>query len=349
MLAQALVATLALGSSDDPVRLVAIASAGDAITGRATLDITLDEDDFDLLIDGEARPARGRPRTLSIAQDVRWTDELLSVEGGKPLALERRFDAARGKAAMTSLDERYEESSAWSWLDERAVAFRWDPDEERFDRAFTLDRTDDVEGALDGLAALVDLSDLLPKDVVEVGESWRVDASALARTLAPLGRAPSPLGESKLIDFGAWASLFGGRIPPVPSAWWDAPAYEGAEGSVVLSLTEVDAEGLARIEVEAEVTFVCDLAPWLMTLPWSERWEADFGSVVVETEVAGQGVLTWDVDGGRAASWSFEGDLDLAMDAALQVMIGYRTDVSARREGSGTVRAAIELERAPSD
>lgn len=325
-----------------PLALVALGSIAadelrfDVESGTRVTKTFRDQTEWTLeLIDIEVG---GEPVSMDLPECTgttkRWlelTDEYVETDDGRIDSLRRSFESLGSESVFEVEDMGTRRCACASELEGTTVLFRRDGDE--FERSF------DGAGAdlelLRGLEADVDLLGFLPRQAVEPGDSWEVEAEDLARLIGAGGQLaflPSEADEgdaeeiptqyilaNALFNLGEAASSFTGE---------GTATYAGR-----------DDDGLARIEVELELKADVD-----RTRRFQTYLEHEMDDVVTDDlelgfaiELTGQGVVVWNPKAGRAES------AELELDFSMTTRVAWR-EPSVRIDGEPALFAAdIEL------
>jgi hypothetical protein len=197
---------------------------------------------YELKLEEISVEVNGQPMEVEGEMEIRDSlhivvdDEIVKVGDGRPAKLVRDYETLSGETTESSEgeDTTRERSSA---LEGKKVAFTWDSDEERYDVAFAGGEGDG--SLLEGLQEDMDLRAFLPSGEVDDGDSWDVDAAAMATLLRPGGEVKLKIseGQDPANEMGAeFAENLSGDV---------TATYRGTR--------EVDGVQLAVIEIEAKV------------------------------------------------------------------------------------------------
>mgnify|MGYP001792932053 CR=1 FL=1 len=342
--------TLALSSLREEVELVARPAEGDAVEGRTRLRLAVEERDVTFHVDGAPGTEADRRRAFLVTRDLRWQDSLAEIDGGRVLTLDRTFGDLVGGSTLAGLDETFREPTGTSPLDGATVRFGWNDREGSYD--VELDQGPDVdadeeERVLATLAPIVDFAGLLPEGPVEVDATWEAEPAALGAALAPLGFVEIDFEGQRLVALGSYTGFTAPGLPPIPERWWGAPAFdawdEGGRVDVTVGASETrDGRRVARLDVEANVRARGDVGPWLERFR-GPRVEIEVERLAVETRLEGEGTLEWDVDAGRAIAWTFEGRIELDLDAKWALQERNRYELDALRSMEGRLETSTTL------
>jgi hypothetical protein len=196
---------------------------------------------YELKLEEISVEVNGQPMEVEGEMEIRDSlhivvnDEIVKLGDGRPAKLVRDYETLSGETTESSdgEDRTRERSSA---LEGKKVAFTWDSDEERYDVAFAGGEGDG--SLLEGLQEDMDLRAFLPTGEVAAGDSWDVDAAALAVVLRPGGDAKLKVAEGAdpANEMGELSKNLSGDV---------TAAYRGTR--------EVDGVELAVIAIEAKV------------------------------------------------------------------------------------------------
>jgi len=186
---------------------------------------------------------------------------------------------------------------------------------------------------------------LLPKDEVKVGDEWDVEVAGLASVIAPGGElkikpadkpeAESPMGMGDMGGMGAISDWLGDALSGKAKAKFTGMRDVGGHSYAVISL-EIKVKGskdlteLVKAEVEKNA---------------KEGMTMETESVDVEFEIAGEGELLWDIEGGHAHSFDFSGPSSARMDIGMKVEVGgQKLEIEQGMELSGTMTLKFAIE-----
>lgn len=278
---------------------------------RFEVALEMEVDEGSIRVDGgttkfETRLPAGMNASVECDLAVRDTYESMSAQ--RPLSLLRRFDGL--ELAWRAGGEDVE-SDALEEHRDASVRFRWNEKEQRYDASF-----DQIDGEGEMLAWFredADLRGLLPARAVEVGASWNVERSALAEVLLPalsldvLRQASAQLQDDETLAALASALCDLGKGIETECTW--------------RGVSTIDGKRLGRIDVEVRGKPKADLAAALAKVLDGED-ELRPREVEIALEIDGRGELWWDMDGGHFARFDLKSDLELSLDAEVEVAAG---------------------------
>ena len=195
-----------------------------------------------LTVDGQEIEGEETPEwRIDYSERVAVTDRIGDLGAGVPLELERTFDELWTEVRHAGeVFEEEESSRSSSPLEGVTVRFLWDEDEER--HAVESEEELDEE-LLGGLVEDMDLRAFLPADEVAEGDTWEAGPRAFLDYMWPGGQLGFRDDEE----------------PDELDGELNRALYENAEGTTVVTFTEVREEEDLRlavlhleIEVEAE-------------------------------------------------------------------------------------------------
>ena len=310
-------------------------------------DFSLDE--FSAIVDGQDLGAMlgSMEMNIEVENTITVTDTYVSSNGGRPEKLKRSFDSLEGLTTVsmqTDFGGEDQDMSSESDLEGLTVVFTWDDEEEAYDVA--LEGEDDDEELLEGLVEDMDLRVFLPPGEVAVDDTWEVDLKLLDDVAFPGGDlkilpedAEEEGPESEIFD-----EIFGEDF--------DEYLEDLLEGSCVCTYKGIsEEEGLAEIHVAIEIGSAADLTEMLTQI--IEGLADEFGEEVpVTIELAdlnldfeGEGVLMWDLEQGRMASFELNADMIVAADLGFTgEMDGNSQSAELSVEMSGTYEYTVETE-----
>jgi hypothetical protein len=273
------------------------------------------------------------------------TDELRAVGDGRVDELLRTYEtiSAATEIGLTvnGMDESRRVESG-SELEETAVLFKWNAEEESYDRSFEEGETGDAE-MLARLDADLEFTGLLPPGEVGEGDTWDVPAQALRALLVPggdLSLVPLELEEGGL--------LLDDRMLLVASLLSVGGGADSIEGEVKATYRGVEEAGgrkLARIELAMDVVLAADHTARLLRSAEEVDFE-DPGELASRTEIDGEVQVTWDLAGGHVAGVSTDADVALTFEILYEEGIeDFTFEIEGTFELSGTTRIELVVER----
>ncbi|MFT6714102.1 MAG: hypothetical protein ACJAVJ_001384 [Planctomycetota bacterium] len=124
--------------------------------------------------------------TITSNEVIVLTDSYDAVDEGRPTKLTRVFDElTRSRVQVTEEDEMNIEET--SELEGLSVTFLWDEDESAYIASFTDEDESADEDLLAELFGDADMLGFLPRDEVEVGDTWSVELDDYRRLFSPSG------------------------------------------------------------------------------------------------------------------------------------------------------------------
>ena len=242
--------------------------------------------DLEYYVDGEPVEDAGElpDYSMHFLERIAVSDELQTVEDGRPTALKRTFDELLQETTSASGDKE-QETKAGSALEGRCVRFTWNADDEEYEIA-AADEEELDEDLAAGLLEDMDLRLVLPSGEVEPGDEWELDPELYLAFMWPGG----------LLDF---------RDEGQEEA--DAQAREMSQQTIerlegkgharLEELREEDGQRLAVIHVELEITTGSSGV---------QGQEENDIRVEVEITRTVEGTILWDLEHGHAHSAELE-------------------------------------------
>jgi|GEM_PF-4159781 len=300
-----------------------------------------------LVVDGEYEEVDVRIDAESTARLV-VAETYGGTAAGRPLRLDRSFEAVGGSASADSRTEILGggavEVERASPLEGRSVRFEREPGDADFTARFT-DTTEPPSEAdralLDGLDADLDLLDWLPSGDLAVGDGWEVETEALVRALRPggdLALAPTdPDRAERLEAFGAGGGLV--DLLGTPS---------GTIQGRLAELTGPAGARTARLEYTIDVRFLRELDgdAWPAFTDPRPPGEDEVAVEVERTRLdglvdRGTATLVWDLEARRFAGFELDLVVDLAAEQDLVLRLG-RSELAVGMELSWTLTQRLE-------
>ena len=163
---------------------------GSKITRTISVTSHLVSESVKVLVDGEEQPVPEGDGFLTVdgTNDIVVTDEFVKMGKGRPQELHRTFEKLAGSQKQTLRDseEGSQEKEQESGLVDKAVVFKWNESDEKYDRSFGEDGGD--EDLLKDLDEDMDLRRFLPESTkADEGSSWTVQGEAANAFLFPGG------------------------------------------------------------------------------------------------------------------------------------------------------------------
>ncbi len=329
----ALTLLLPLGLAGDPVAFAP--DEGTSLTKTFTSEFLVELDDLSVAMGGqEIDPSMMGDPEVSFALNLETivTDEYVAVAGGRPTQLVRSYDTISGEMeveAMAGGEGETESSSASSRLEGQKVAFKWDADEGEYTIEFADEEGD--SDLLEGLEEDMDLRFLLPEGEVSEGDTWSVDADALANIIAPGGDLGMEPEEGD-----------GDEMPEEMSDAIDDMLRELFTGEATATYLGERADGLVAIGLTVEVDSSLDVADMIGSAIADESDEVDIDMADVQVYFEGEGELLWNMDAGHLHAFELSGDATFELDVEVtQEMMG---SLEASLELSGSMSFAVASE-----
>ncbi len=274
------------GSSGEPVRIAFAPEEGTTLARTFEARADYHMADLQLSVDGNPiEQPEGLPESsLAFLERISVSDEIRSLEEGRPTELVRTFDELLQESTQPQGDEEVETTSG-SPLEGRSVRFTWDAEDETY-RVESADDEELDEDLRDGLAEDMDLRAVLPAEEVEPGDEWEIGAELYLAFMWPAG----------LLDFHDE----GTEEADEQDREMNRETIERLEGKGTARFEELrEEEGLrlAAIHVELEITTGCD-------------GELEEGALQVEVEIERtiEGTILWDLEHGHVHSAELQAD-----------------------------------------
>ncbi|MCB9882984.1 MAG: hypothetical protein H6834_14455 [Planctomycetes bacterium] len=240
-------------------------------------------------------------------RSVRHRDEVLDIAKGLPTQVKRTYDEVELSMSMG----QEEEEPLTSPVVDHTIGIDARGDELELDIPEGLDLADEQRAAI---TLEPWLGNLLPKDVVAVGDSWDLDRKALLRVLN-YGAGLYDFPEKRTIELPDGQTI---EVPD-PRRLAQAPPEEPWEGKCTLeSVREIDGTRVATVTVEATLERVSEVEDGI---------EAEGGAIMIrsgggEGEETLEGTLRFDLTNGRLLSLDLEGEIDLLSEMEHETEMG---------------------------
>lgn len=330
------VAPLALSGNAPATRLRFAPAEGSSVTRTFEKKSTLSLEQQ--VIEGMTGPSvPDVEMTMVMNQHIVVTDEFARMREGSPARLVRTFDELEGEISATQTtellgqrNEREQNMRSKSALLGKKVAFTWDAEHGRYDKAFVPEeKENDLLGALD---EDMDLRVLLPAGEVAVGDAWDVDLASFHRVLAPGGDValvPEATDDRSIRTRGDAQSL-------------EQSLGKDLEGHVRATLAgtrEVDGVTLARVTIEVNVHSDVDMTAAARKAQESSDGPAgvEIDSVRAEYSLEGKGELLWDLAANRFRSFELSGQTSIKSTVSTRVEVnGKMRDLKQTNVLAGT-------------
>jgi hypothetical protein len=322
--------------------------AGSSLTKTYTIGGEFTLDDISLIVDGQDIGGMLGQIEVNVKTDSRIevTDAYRAVAGGRPTDLLRTFEALASSVHvdMTPAQPDMPEMCSTSSLEGKSVVFRWNEEENEYERSFH--EEDGDEDLLEGLEEDMDLRAFLPPGEVSDGDTWSVELDELQSLLAPGGNL-SMLPEDGDMDEEAmkqFEEIFGN---------FDEEFGDLLEGECKCTFKGARDEGgvrVAEVEIEIEVSATLDLTELLdkaIRAAIEQSGAEEMVEVTLDTadfnlDFAGKGALLWNLGAGRMHSFQVDGEATMDIDLSVSVQAeGEGHELDASLELSGSMREEV--------
>ena len=317
--------------------------AGTIVTKTFKTVSAMETETYDMLMNGESIPgAPDMEMTTESMQMLKATDEYGKVANGKVDTLTRTYDAI-AMTNETDVDMQVMQNTTsvkgTSPLESKSVLFDWNPEDEAYKISYAEGEDGDGD-LLEGLDVDLDLPGLLPKEDLEVGESYKIDPGELINVL-------SPGGDMKLeMEIEGEAAGMGMQSPEQTG---DMREYfeQGVEGDVTGTFKEMRAvEGVevAVIELSVAIESVADLSAKAaeMGAGMPPGMDVDIKKLDMALEYEGGGELLWNVAAGHIHALTLNADMVVDMD--MEMEIAGQGDLTMKISMVGTSDTTITTE-----
>ena len=237
---------------------------------------------------------------LESMQRLTVTDAILGSEKGKLTRVSREYGVADFEATTeTSAGKqrtRDDKLKGASPMVGTSVMFTWIPEDGNFGRYY--DKKEGTEEILPGLTVDLGLGDLMPREPVQLGSTWKLEPGVLKGLFSCGGDTNMSLANDvgeysfRIMRLGTGLDLdllFGDSEKGTVTARWTG--------------TEEDQQGrkLALIQLEFDVEIQRDMKDRangsMMLMDRAAGFQVD--SALVTLELKGQGVVRWDMTSGH--------------------------------------------------
>ncbi|HPF15349.1 MAG TPA: hypothetical protein PLJ12_13885, partial [Planctomycetota bacterium] len=260
-------------------------------TFTSGLDLTLDSMEVLVTVHGEEHPLdEAMPEmTIQSSSTYVFRDAYQACADGRPTKLKRHFETLESQVKRhAELDGKVEDSENEKASDllGATVQFTWDDSEEGYKLAFA-DQAEDEEydeALLEGQRVEADYTGLLPKEEVELKDTWEIDAEAFYWITSPGGDLHL-LAEDEDAD---------------ESDDFDEQFHENLDGTIECTLDGIE-DGIATVLLTGTFTTKVhmDIEPPEDAPEEAEEVET-FRDMGFEYELEGK--LLWDLKAHRAQS-----------------------------------------------
>jgi len=183
---------LATGGPVETVRLQFAPAQGTSLEKSFRVTSSMESEELTSKMGGQPIPQQFLPELdvyFETELEVRVRDRFERVEDARVTELVRHFEVLEGRSAtqvsMPPEPEHTEDFEREHELTGQTVVFTWDPEDEDYDRR--LEDSEEIHEDLDSLDVDMDLLGFLPEEAVEIGDSWKVPAEAVAALFHPGG------------------------------------------------------------------------------------------------------------------------------------------------------------------
>lgn len=323
--------------------------AGSSVSKTFEYGVDFALDEFIALVDGQDVAAMLGSFELSVEvqNTIAVTDTYVAPGDGRPAKLKRAFDSLEGLtnvALTTDFGGEDQEMPSSSDLEGTSVIFTWDEEAEDYKASF-----EDEDGDADLLAGLVedmDLRALLPPGEVSPDDTWEVD-------LERLGVIALPGGNVKLLPEDVDQESFGDTdvFDGLMDEDYGAYLTDLLEGTCECTYKGETEEGLGEILVSIEIGSAADLSDMLTQVletvgdSVGEAPPMTIELADLNLDLEGEGVLLWDLEQGRLASFEFIAEVIVAADLGVSVDLdgdSQSAEVSFEFSGDYTYRVETE-------
>jgi len=254
--------------------------------------------------------------TTLFSNDERIVDEYVSVDGARATELVRRYEKAtkveKNHFTFPGTEPRDEDKTVESPLVDHAVAFTWDPKEEKYARAYRGDEGE--KDWLEKLEAEFDYEDILPKGKVEVGDTWKLDTKQFEKITGPGGSLSYP--KKSKSDSDPFKDGLKGTI----EARYDGKRTVDGRELAVIHL-HADVHGSAKPDESAEMP------------------------MEVEISLDLEGEYLWDQEHGHLASFELEGPAGMKFSGSKEIAVNEQTfTMELKFELEGTCKLSGRIE-----
>lgn len=324
--------------------------AGSSLTKAYTIGGEFALDDISLIFDGQDFGGMMGQIDVNVKTETRIevTDSYRAVAGGRPTELLRTFEALASSMHMevTPAQAEVPEITSTSSLEGKTVAFRWNEEEQEYERSFHEEEGD--EGLLESLEEDMDLRVFLPPGEVAADDTWTVALTELGSVVAPGGNlqmlpADTELDEEAMQKFEELFSGFGEEFGDL------------LEGECTCTFKGARDEGgvrVAEIAIDLEVATTLDLSEFLdefIRTAIEQSGAEEMVQVTLDTadfnlDFEGKGTLLWNLGAGRVHSFQMSGDATMDIDIAVSVEAeGESHEVDASLELSGSMHEDLAV------
>jgi hypothetical protein len=305
-------------------------------------------DDISLIFDGQDVGGAMGQFEMNVKTETRIevTDAYRAVAGGRPTELLRTFEelASTMHMVVTPAPAEVPEMTSTSSLEGKTVAFRWNDEEQEYERSFHEGEGD--EGLLEGLEEDMDLRVFLPESEVSADDSWTVALAELESLVAPGGNLQilpedADFDQETMKKFEELFSDFGEELGEL---------LEGECTCTFKGARDEDGVNVAEIAIDLEVATTLDLSEFLddfIRTAIEQGGAEEMVKVTLDTadfnlDFGGKGTLLWNLGAGRVHSFQLSGDATMDIDIAVSVQAeGESHEADASLELSGSMHQDV--------
>ena len=287
------------------------------------------------VLDGEIVGEAPGVAEVESLERISVTDEIESVEDGRPTELVRTFDELLQESTVTFTlpdgDEESVDSTSTSDLEGSSLRYTWDEGAGEY----SIESEDeDLELDEDVLAYLLedmDLRGFLPDEEVEEGDSWAVEDEAYLSLMWPGGLLDFYEIDEEIDEESA--SLARER---------NEHTIDRMSGEGEVTFSEIREEGglrLAVLEVEMDISTDADSVQ-------EDEMEMEV-ALEVRLERSIEGEILWDLDHGHLSSATLTADTEMVITRArtLETPEGDEVDLEEIEYHDGTIDYEVLVER----
>ena len=322
---------------------------GSSLQKTYTLKGDFELDQLSLVADGQDM-AEMLGLELNMRTEAKFavTDVIEALDPGRPKKLTRTFDDLEqlmhfNVSVQMGGEPQDEEVVMSSELEGETVVFTWNAEKEEFDISFQ-----DSEGdasLLEGLTEDMDLRAFLPDHEVAEKDTWKVELANLHSIAMPGGDLRLMPEDAELddSDFDFLEEIgedFREKMKDL---------FQGECNCMFTGIREESGVRLGEIAIQIEVASTLDLTEILTELITKlaefggEMPEFSIDTADLNLDYDGEGILLWNIEGGRAHSFTLSGDAQIAFDISASVEAeGESHAFEASLEMSGGYEQALE-------
>jgi hypothetical protein len=307
-------------------------------------------DDMTITMSGQPFPSPEMEMTMRMNGTIVVADAFESVKEGKPVLMKRRFDTIKSTAAVNMESPMMPQGidttiDSLSELEGKTVVFKWNADEQAFDKSFPDDGGD--AKLLEGLEQDMDFTALLPTASVSTGDTWKLELESLPRLLVPGGNLSL---EPEIEDLPEGLGGMGGMEGMTGNLADMLGDLEGEATAEYKGTRDADGVKCAVIQVKLAIKSAADLsdkvAEALEDQELPEGMKMELGHMDVEMELEGEGTLLWDLEHGHAHSFDMAATVTSTMDMGMSIDAGAgQMEMEQVMEMSGSMDVKVTVSR----